>query len=338
MVDLPSTLPGIFSSGKACAFSLAFTIFSMKLSSSVAFPTDHESMHHGSSLPVSSFDGKNSLYILNFTSRSIAYSMKQIAVPILGAAIFSCSGFAYSQDESDAQKAQLPSAAEVQEKLRQWVRTQQLISKERSDWDADKRALADLNELRDREVAQLDELIEAAGSRLTDAETRRAELVAEEEKLRSQRSDLEKSIAGFETSADELLLAFPAPLRKQLADAIERLGSSDAADTPLQNRYRDVLAVIIEAGAFDSRLTLDAELRDFDGKSIKVDVLYLGLGQAYYTDRAGIIAGTGKPGADGWTWTERPELAASIRKTLDVFQKQASPVLVELPLQLSLEK
>ncbi len=241
-----------------------------------------------------------------------------------------------SQEKADT--AVSPTAAEVQEKVRQWVHSQQLISEEASDWQAQKQALADLSKIREREIGQLDEVIEAAGSRLTDAESRRAELIAEEDSLRDRRAELEKEIVTLERSALSLLPGFPPPLREKIKDASERLEAKDRESHPLQNRYRDVLAVLVEASAFNSRLTHDVDLRDVDGKSIEVDVLYLGLASAYYTDRSGKYGGTGQPGDVGWTWTERPKLAASIRNAVDIFQKQATPNMVKLPLQLRLEK
>lgn len=247
---------------------------------------------------------------------------------------------AFGQDKDTTEAAEPPTAAEVQEKLRQWVLTQRLISEERADWEAEKQTLADLNELREREVGQLDELIAAAGSRLTDAEERRGKMTAEEQKLRSQRAELEKSIAGLEAAARELLPRLPRPLREQLGETIERLQADPAAveEIPLQNRFRDVLAVLVEAGGFQSRLTLDTELREFGEQTIEVEVLYLGLANAYYTDRSGVHAGIGGPTVDGWVWTEQPDLAESIRQTIDIFQKRANPDLVELPIRMTPKK
>lgn len=240
--------------------------------------------------------------------------------------------------QENAEPAAPPTAAEVQEKVRQWVRTQQLVSEEESDWQAQKQALADLGEIREREISQLDEVIAAAGARLTDAESRRAALNAEEESLRERRAELEKEIVALENSALSLLPGFPPPLREKIEDAAGRLEAKDRNRNPLQNRYRDVLAVLVEAGSFNSRLTHDIDLREVDGRSIEVEVLYLGLARAFYTDRSGRICGTGQPGAAGWTWTLQPKLAASIRQTIDIFQKQASPEMVRLPMQLHLEK
>lgn len=295
-------------------------------------------MRRVSSLQALNFNGNPIHSILILSSRISGYSIRQIAASLAGAAILACTGAAFCQDQADAEKSSPPSAAEVQEKVRQWVRTQQLISEEQADWEAEKQVLADLNELREREVAELDELIAAAGTRLTDAETQRDELLAEEQSLRERRAELEKGIAALESAARELLPGLPSPLREKLGGAIERLESGeDKADVPLQNRYRDVLAVLIEVGTFQSSPKLHTELRELDGKSVEVEVLYLGLATAWFTDRTGKYAGAGRPGEDGWTWTSQPELAAKIRKAIEVYQKKASPELIELPLQLRLK-
>ena len=244
------------------------------------------------------------------------------------------SGVAFSQDAEPAEsepEARPITAAEVQEKLRQWVRTRQLIGEEQADWAAEQQSLEDLMALREREVGQLDELIAAAGSRLTDAEAERSSLLEEEAALQARRTELEAKVAELEAAARQVVGAFPRPLREKLGDAIERLEAGEEIDTPLQNRYRDVLAILIEAGSFQTRLTLDSELREIDGVRREVEVLYLGLARAYYVDRSGRHAGTGRPAEDGWQWTEAPELATEIRRTLDIYQKKGDPQLVELP-------
>lgn len=251
---------------------------------------------------------------------------------------FSVLSVGTAQESKD--RTVVPSAAAVQEKLRQWVHVQLLISQERADWDAQKQTLRDLEGLREREVAQLGELIEAAGNRLADAEQQRTDLNAEESMLRERRVDLEQRIDGLEAAARQLLPGLPKPLRDRLGDTIERLANDAESDTtvPLQNRYRDVLALLTEIISFQSKLTLDTELRKLDGGTVQIEVLYLGLGQAYYVDRSSKHAGIGQPGgADGWIWEEQPELAASVRRTIDIFRKQVSPELVELPLQLRVE-
>lgn len=223
-----------------------------------------------------------------------------------------------------------PLPATVQEKIREWVKTRKQIAQEAADWEAEKRSLADLNDLRKKEITQIDAFIAAAGERLQDAEKQRTELLAEEESLRTWRASVEERIVKLEANLRAQLPKFPPPLRDKAGDAIARL-EDPQPDTPLQNRYRDVLAILGEVGNFHNTLTIDTELRDFDGAQIEVDVLYLGLAQAWYVDRTGRHAGIGRPGAEGWQWTDDASLAGRIRDAIAIQRKLAPPAFVGLP-------
>ncbi len=265
---------------------------------------------------------------------------RPLSVACLAACSLSLGGFTFSGQAQEATPGTnsdappLPAPALVQEKVREWVNVQKIRAEEAAQWEDEKRRLADLNEIRRKEIAKLDEVIEAAGTRLTDAEKQRTDLLAEEQDLRGDRAAWEKDLEALEETARELLPALPPPLRDKVADAEDRLTKPDPS-APLQNRFRDVLAILTEAENFNATITVDSELREFDGQEVELQVLYLGLGQAYYCDRAGKQAGFGLPGADGWTWTSRPALAPEIQKAIKVHQKSATPELVTLPVKLS---
>jgi DNA repair exonuclease SbcCD ATPase subunit len=225
-----------------------------------------------------------------------------------------------------------PAPTIVQEKIREWVKTKKQIGEERSHWDAEKQSMTDLNELRRKEIAQIDELIAAAGARLADAEKQRTELLAEEAATRAWRASVEGRIGKLEADLRAQLPKFPPPLREKIGDAIQRL-ENPQPDTPLQNRYRDVLAILGEAGNFQNTLTIDTELREIGGIQVEVDVLYLGLAQAWYVDRTGRHAGSGRPDAAGWQWTDDAALASRVRDAIAIQRKQAAPAFIGLPFQ-----
>lgn len=228
----------------------------------------------------------------------------------------------------------LPTPAAVQEKVRQWVRVQETISQEESRWREDQQGLRDLTALRREEIRQTDEILAVAGERVKDYEERQTKLTAEEQDLQADRELLLQRITGLESRARALLPSFPPPLREKLGDTVSRLEHPDP-DHPLQNRYRDVLAVLIEAGNFNREITVHTELRQIGGQELELQVLYLGLGRAYYVDRTGRHAGSGVPGKDGWVWEESPVLASEIQKAIAIRQKEAPPALVRLPVQVT---
>ncbi len=123
---------------------------------------------------------------------------------------------------------------------------------------------------------------------------------------------------------------FPPPLRDKAGEAITRL-EDPQPDTPLQNRYRDVLAILSEVGNFQGVITIDTELREIDGAQVEVEVLYLGLAQAWYADRTGKNSGSGRPSPEGWIWTADASLAGRVREAIAIQRKLAPPAFVGLP-------
>ena len=229
-----------------------------------------------------------------------------------------------------AQEAQTPPAV-VQEKVREWIRVKKTISAEKSGWEQQKATLSDLNEIRKKEIAKIDELIEAAGNRFADAEKQRAELTTEEVALQEKRALFEKRVIALEAGLRERVAYFPTPLLEKIDDEVGRLSETDSAAS-LQNRFRDVIAILTEAGAFENKITVVTDLQEIGDQQIEVDIIYVGLHHAYYVNRNGDHAGTGQPGADGWIWNSNNKLAGEIREAISIHRRETTPRFVKLPL------
>ncbi|MEQ1839517.1 MAG: hypothetical protein ABL994_03820, partial [Verrucomicrobiales bacterium] len=65
-----------------------------------------------------------------------------------------------------AQDTPPPKAADLQKLTNEWVLTRKLISEEKFTWQSEKSTISDLNAIRAKEAAQLDEFIKAAGARV----------------------------------------------------------------------------------------------------------------------------------------------------------------------------
>ena len=109
----------------------------------------------------------------------------------------------------------VPPAGIIREKVEQWVEVQTLRSKEAAEWAEQKRLMADLNELRRKEISQIDSLIEAAGKRLSEAVVQRDGLLAEKASLRVDRELLVRRLGDVEISLCQLLPQFPHPLKRE---------------------------------------------------------------------------------------------------------------------------
>lgn len=218
----------------------------------------------------------------------------------------------------------------LQKKTAEWIETRRIIGEEAAAWQAEKLTLSDLNSIRAGEAAQLDEFVQAAGGRVEELAKKKAALAMEQTELKSWRATLESDLAKLEAGLVPLLPRFPAPLREKVEESILRLEAPES-DEPLQNRARDLLLVLQACLEFQNTITVDSEVREFAGERREVEVLYLGLTQAWYVDASGQQSGHGVPGETGWSWTEDPRLAPRVRSAIEIQTRRATPTFVELP-------
>lgn len=230
---------------------------------------------------------------------------------------------ALSQDVSN------PTVA--RENVVQWVLTKKTIGEESAKWAADKQNLTDLITLRDHEVEQMAEVISLAKDRVADIEKKSAALKGEEQKRQAWRDQFEKRVTALEDSLIHQLAYLPSPVKDKLFEAMERLENRDDGGD-LQGRFRDVLAILNECIAFNSQIHTLPEIHELDGAQVEVDVLYLGMKQAWYVDRTNKKAAIGLPSKGGWVWTEDASIAGKVRAAIDIQSKKEAPAFVKLPL------
>ena len=63
-------------------------------------------------------------------------------------------------------------------------------------------------------------------------------------------------------------------------------------------------------------------------------VVYFGLGAAYAVNESGDFALVGMPTAEGWSFSERNDLAEKIKTMVDVLNGDVDAQFVELPIDL----
>ena len=101
---------------------------------------------------------------------------------------------------------------------------------------------------------------------------------------------------------------------------------------PLGQRLMNVLGVLAQAEKFNGTATFVGETRPVDGQQVQVRTLYWGLAQAFYVDAMGRTAGIGRPTADGWQFSNEPDLADEARRLLDIYEGNVDAIeFVSLP-------
>lgn len=218
----------------------------------------------------------------------------------------------------------------VQEKVRQWVEAKKTLAAERASWAEEKQRLTELNTIRRAELSELQAMATNMTDRLDAAVAKRADLESTETSLKTELAAIEQRVAAWETTLRPKLATLPQPLLDTLAEPIGRL--QDGVKAPVENRMRDLVFVLAEISAFHHDVRIHRELQEIGGASREVDVLYLGLAQAFYVNKNGTLAGRGQAGPDGWTWSARNDLAADIRSAIDMSRKDRAPGMLRLPI------
>ena len=237
------------------------------------------------------------------------------------------------QDAGPTPTAQSPE--ETRLKMGKWIETQQIITKERKDWQQGKEILLGRLELMKQEVTSLQEKIAQARASASETASEREQLLAQDQVLKDALAWLGAAADRLEVDVTRLLKPAPTPIQEKLAQLIERMPKEGAKDrVTVAERFQNVLAILNELNKANTDITVSYEIRTLDGnRQAEVRALYVGLATAYYVSANG-EAGIGHPTADGWTWEPSKELAEPVLLALDILQGKHTPEFVPLPARL----
>ena len=96
----------------------------------------------------------------------------------------------------------------------------------------------------------------------------------------------------------------------------------------------NVIGILNELNKFNYEITVTSEVQKLNsGESIEVTAMYLGLGQGYYVNANGTIAGVGSPSAEGWSWESADEAAAEIKDAISILKNEKIASFIPLPVK-----
>jgi len=216
--------------------------------------------------------------------------------------------------------------------LQEWVQVEKTISAEREAWIEEKRTTEDLIGLLRAEQALLRAELEAAQTDRSEAASRRAELLATRDAVGQATASLQSNLSNFEALLKEGAPRLPFPLQKRLEGLLRRLPEQRDDSRTLGQRAQALIGGLSEIDQFNTEVTLTTQLQTLpDGRSLEVDVLYLGLGAAYFTDPSGQFAGMLTPAEEGWNPSLRPGLADAIKEAIEQLAGTRQASYVKLP-------
>lgn len=237
------------------------------------------------------------------------------------------------QDGGDAART-AEGIERTREAMRLWVETRRTISAEEKDWRLARELLESRIEATTREIAARKAEIAEAEASITDTDRKREELIARNDVLKEGTVVLEEIIAGLEARTRALLVRLPDPIRDRIKPISVQIPEDSATtELDLSRRYLNVIGVLNEIDKFNREISEFPEIRERpDGTTAEVTAIYLGLGQAFYLSRDAETAGVGRPGPDGWIWTEMKGSRKGIETLVSVVRNEIPATYVELPI------
>lgn len=220
--------------------------------------------------------------------------------------------------------------------LDQWVETNQLISKEQSDWKLEQSILKDTETLLSNELERLNNAIKELEDTATAATEDRAKLTEQKDELEAGSAVVLSQIGALETQMKAIVKTLPEPLVEKLKPLIRRL-PDNPEDTKLTmgERVQNIVGILSQTDKFNTTLTITSESREIsEGKIVQVTTIYWGLAMAYYVDDSGSYAGIGVPSAEGWDWPEVAGAGPQIKKLIDIYEG-LEPEFVAVPARIN---
>jgi len=247
--------------------------------------------------------------------------------PILSAALLTITMWCVATADTG------PKLYETRSTLEKWVETRQLVSKTRSDWQTDKETLEQSISLFERELKGVEEQLSKLSTNSVQADKERAQTEAAIKAANQSLEPAQAFATSFETQIAGLQPQLPQPLQDILKPLLARL-PSDPANTKMKptERTQVIVGVLNEIDKFNNGVNLFSEKRKNQaGAEVAVETVYVGLGGAYFVNEAGDFAGVGTPGAQGWEWTIKPAIAASVREVIRIYRAERTARFVGLP-------
>ncbi len=219
--------------------------------------------------------------------------------------------------------------------LGKWVETQQIVAKEKRDWQQAREILTARIELVRSQIAALEEKLKHTEGSTADLDKKKAELILQNETLGAVAASMTKNVTALEAQTRQLHTRLPEPLQEKIKPLYDRM-PADSANTrvSLAERFQNVLGIFNEVNKLNGEIIMTSEVRALsDGKPAEVKTIYVGLGQAYFVSAKG-EAGIGRPTDSGWQWQSANQLAPDIFQAMEILQNKAPPKFIPLPVKI----
>lgn len=220
--------------------------------------------------------------------------------------------------------------------LEKWVETSRIISKEKRDLVLSSEMLHEQIELLQREIKTLKDKTAETQKSIAEADKKREDMVAENEKLKKASASLVGIAGTLEKRTKTFLKRVPDPIRERVKPLSQRIPeNTEQTKLTVAERFQNVVGILNEINKFNREVTVTSEVRPVeDGTSIEVMTMYVGIGQGYYVNASGTVAGVGYADENGWNWKANNNAAAHIASAIAIFKNEKVTSFVQLPVEI----
>ena len=159
------------------------------------------------------------------------------------------------------------------------------------------------------------------------------------ESLVNHKSELEQAVKGLIPVLDKAekdILNFkpyiPKPLYPSVKKDFENI-SKVKNRNDIIDRLRKLVSLYLKIETMEHETHIVREIFTIkNGSKVEMQVLYIGLSQAFAVSSDGENAQIGKPSNNGWTWVDKSNMASEIQNAIMVYSREVSPEIVNLPI------
>lgn len=219
--------------------------------------------------------------------------------------------------------------------VQQWLDIERQAGELEADWQEQQPLLAQRIKLLQAQRDRLQAVMTSSRANRTDTEAKRAELLASQTDIEAQQNSVESQVNRLEGLARELLAQLPPPLQDTWRLELSMLTENKNTSEKLQM----VLTVLSKLLEFDQRISInETQITTPDGRDVLVKQLYLGIGQAWFTNADASVSGRGWSQADGWQWVFDEKVDGNeVNTAISMFNRQQETRFVTLPVALTAE-
>jgi hypothetical protein len=226
---------------------------------------------------------------------------------------------------------------QLKQNVEHWINLKKEISTVQNEWLTDRSIIE-----RELSIAKIEK--EELRDELKTVSKQQEDIGKNIESLINRKTELENAVNGLIPVLDKAekdILTFkpyiPEPLYPSLKKEFESIANLKNRDDII-DRLRNLVSLYLKIETMEHETHLVRDIFTIkDGTKVEMQVLYIGLSQAFAVSSDGKNAQIGKPAESGWEWRDRSEFAAEIQKAILVYSREVPPEILNLPISVKEE-